>query len=191
MIEQHFYLLQYISKIMPSHCGSVHNGVNECHEVVWISLEDTATFSGLSIFQYFQVYQYFTIYRQYFLLKFEQFSWISYTTLFKISRYQRPFLAGKSTWYCPLLRYLPSKFLINLCWHLRDLLGLVSIRVVVFGATFNNISIILWWSVLLVEERGAPGETRWPAICHWQSWSHNVVLSIRGYASPEWEPNSR
>jgi hypothetical protein len=32
-------------------------------------------------FNIFQVYQYFTTYRQYFLLKFEKFSWISYTTL--------------------------------------------------------------------------------------------------------------
>ena len=39
-------------------------------------------------FNIFQVYQYFTIYKQYFLLKFEQFSWISCTTLFKM---QRPF----------------------------------------------------------------------------------------------------
>jgi hypothetical protein len=34
-------------------------------------------------FNIFQVYQYFIIYRRYFLLKFEQFSWITYTTLFK------------------------------------------------------------------------------------------------------------
>ena len=47
------------------------------------------TCSGLPIF--FQNYQYFIIYRQYFLLNFEQFSWISYATLFKIRRYQRPF----------------------------------------------------------------------------------------------------
>ena len=39
-------------------------------------------------FNIFQVYQYFTICRQYFLLK---FSLISYTTLFKMRRYQRPF----------------------------------------------------------------------------------------------------
>jgi hypothetical protein len=31
--------------------------------------------------------------------------------------------------------------------------------VMVFNATFNNISVILWWSVLLVEETGGPGET--------------------------------
>ena len=29
----------------------------------------------------------------------------------------------------------------------------------VFNATFNNISVILWRSVLLVEETGVPGET--------------------------------
>jgi hypothetical protein len=28
----------------------------------------------------------------------------------------------------------------------------------VFNATFNNISVILWQSVLLVEETGVPGE---------------------------------
>jgi hypothetical protein len=56
----------------------------------------------------FQVYQYFTIYRWYFLSKFEQFSWISYTctTLFKIRKYQKPFYADKSTWYRPLLKGL-------------------------------------------------------------------------------------
>jgi hypothetical protein len=28
----------------------------------------------------------------------------------------------------------------------------------VINATFNNISTILWWSVLFVEETGVPGE---------------------------------
>jgi hypothetical protein len=28
----------------------------------------------------------------------------------------------------------------------------------VLNATFNNISVISWWSVLLVEEIGVPGE---------------------------------
>jgi hypothetical protein len=28
----------------------------------------------------------------------------------------------------------------------------------VFNATFTNISVISWWSVLLVEESGGPGE---------------------------------
>ena len=40
----------------------------------------------------------------------------------------------------------------------------------VFNATFNNI----WWSVLLVEETGGPGEKHRPAASHWQTLSHNV-----------------
>jgi len=34
----------------------------------------------------------------------------------------------------------------------------------VFNATFNNISVISWWSVLLVEETGVPGENNGPVI---------------------------
>jgi hypothetical protein len=34
----------------------------------------------------------------------------------------------------------------------------VKVRVMVVNATFNNISAILWWQVLLVEETGIPGE---------------------------------
>ena len=33
------------------------------------------------------------------------------------------------------------------------------IMVIVFSATFNNISVISWWSVLLVEETGVPEKT--------------------------------
>jgi hypothetical protein len=32
------------------------------------------------------------------------------------------------------------------------------IRFRVFNTTFNNISAISWWSILLVEETGVPGE---------------------------------
>jgi hypothetical protein len=35
---------------------------------------------------------------------------------------------------------------------------MVRVRVVVFNATFNNISVISLQSVLLVEETGGPGE---------------------------------
>jgi hypothetical protein len=34
----------------------------------------------------------------------------------------------------------------------------IGIRVMVFYATFNNISVISWQLVLLVEETGVPGE---------------------------------
>jgi hypothetical protein len=45
----------------------------------------------------------------------------------------------------------------------------------VFKVTFNNISDISWWSVLLVEETGGPGENHRPSASHWQTLSHNVV----------------
>ena len=38
--------------------------------------------------------------------------------------------------------------------------------VMVFNATFNNISVILWQSVLLVEETGIPGENHRPVTSH-------------------------
>ena len=47
----------------------------------------------------------------------------------------------------------------------------------VFNATFNNISVISWWSVLLVEETGVPGENHRHVASHWQTLSHNVVSS--------------
>jgi hypothetical protein len=45
----------------------------------------------------------------------------------------------------------------------------------VFYATFNNISVISWRSVLLVEETGRPWEKHRPVESHWQTLSHNVV----------------
>jgi hypothetical protein len=39
--------------------------------------------------------------------------------------------------------------------YLRKYL-VVMVVVMVFNATFNNISAIMWWSVLLVEETGVP-----------------------------------
>jgi hypothetical protein len=36
----------------------------------------------------------------------------------------------------------------------------------VFNATFNNISVISWRSVLLVEETGGPGENHRPVARH-------------------------
>ena len=49
--------------------------------------------------------------------------------------------------------------------------------IMVFNNTFNNISVISWQSVLLVEETGIPGENHWNAASHWQTLSHNVVSS--------------
>jgi hypothetical protein len=53
----------------------------------------------------------------------------------------------------------------------------VKVRVMGFNATFNNISVISWWSVLLVEETRVLWENHRPVASHWQTLSHNVVLS--------------
>jgi hypothetical protein len=49
------------------------------------------------------------------------------------------------------------------------------VMVVVFSATFNNISAITWRSVLLVDETVVPGENHQPVASHGQNLSHNVV----------------
>jgi hypothetical protein len=36
----------------------------------------------------------------------------------------------------------------------------------VLNATFNNIAVISWWSVLLVGETGGPGENHPPVASH-------------------------
>jgi hypothetical protein len=49
----------------------------------------------------------------------------------------------------------------------------------VFNTTFNNISIISWWSVLLVEETGGPWENHRPVASQWQNSCHIML-----YTSP-------
>ena len=58
----------------------------------------------------------------------------------------------------------------------------------VFSATFNNISVISWRSVLLVEETEVPGENHWTVPSHCQTVSHNVVSSTPCH---EWGLNSQ
>jgi hypothetical protein len=45
----------------------------------------------------------------------------------------------------------------------------------VFNAIFNNISAILWQSVLLVEETGGLRENQRPVASHLQTLSYNIV----------------
>jgi hypothetical protein len=49
-------------------------------------------------------------------------------------------------------------------WHV-PYLNLLMVGFMVFNATFNNISVILWQSVLLMEETG---ENHQPVTSHWQ-----------------------
>ena len=48
----------------------------------------------------------------------------------------------------------------------------------VFNATFNNISVVSWMSVLLVEDTWIPGENHRPAASHWQRY---LVIEIELY----------
>jgi hypothetical protein len=52
----------------------------------------------------------------------------------------------------------------------------------VFNNTFNNLSDISWWSVLLVEETGKPRENHPPVGGHWQTFIAKIY-SIE-YTSP-------
>jgi hypothetical protein len=48
----------------------------------------------------------------------------------------------------------------------KNLICYIRIMAVVFNSTFNNISVISWWSVLLVEETGVPRENHRHAVYH-------------------------
>jgi len=48
----------------------------------------------------------------------------------------------------------------------------------VFNATFSNISVISWRSVLMVEETIVPGETHRPAASHWQTLYHIMLYQV-------------
>ena len=54
--------------------------------------------------------------------------------------------------------------------------GMIARNLVVY-ATFNNISVLWWRSVLLVEETEVPGENHPHVASHWRTLSHNVVSS--------------
>ena len=52
-----------------------------------------------------------------------------------------------------------------------------------FNTTFNNISVISWRSILLVEETRVPGENHWPSISYWQLYPimYRVHLAWTGF----------
>ena len=68
------------------------------------------------------------------------------------------FKYDSSGWCLIKIEHLKPIFVYQWIW--------VRVRVMTFNATFNNISVISWRSVLLVEETG---ENHRPAACHWQN----------------------
>ena len=62
---------------------------------------------------------------------------------------------------CNVIVMVSSQF-----WHSQPAIVLVWFGFMVFNATFNNISVVSWPSVLLVEETGVPGANHWPVVSH-------------------------
>jgi hypothetical protein len=58
----------------------------------------------------------------------------------------------------PYIQSMPSDFIV---WYLNGYM-----EGMLFNTTFNNISVILWRSVILVEETGVPEENHEPAASH-------------------------
>ena len=46
------------------------------------------------------------------------------------------------------------------------------------NATFNNITVIPWWIVLLVDKAAVHRENYRPAASQWQTLSHNVSHNV-------------
>jgi hypothetical protein len=61
----------------------------------------------------------------------------------------------------------PLNFILSLtCTESEKRQGIIRVRDMMFHATFNNISVISWQSVILVEETGVPGENHQPVASH-------------------------
>jgi len=106
-------------------------------------------------------------------------SWVCNPELISIFQYKFIFFT---------YRHIDNEAGSNITWRLGKLVfnktifedGWFSLFMV-FYATFNNISVISWRSVLLVEETGVPGENHRPVASHWQTFSHNVLSSTPLY----------
>ena len=68
--------------------------------------------------------------------------------------------------------------IVCIVYAVHEIITRFRLRFTVFNATFNNISVISWRSVLFLEEIGVLGKkTHWPVESHWQTFSYYVVSS--------------
>ena len=86
---------------------------------------------------------------------------------------------GKSIWYiCWQIRLKSQSKAVNLSGKLvTEIAESLWVRVMMFNATFNNISVTSWWShlLILVEEIGVPGENHRPVASHYRTLSNNML----------------
>ena len=102
-------------------------------------------------------------------------SWLCHSFAF-IPSDKKKFLAkwfySFPTYWCIEVENIRPKHIFE-SWKLKSFNRHVymscGILVMVFNATFNNSSVISWFSVLLVEETVVPGENNRPAASHWQT----------------------
>jgi hypothetical protein len=100
-----------------------------------------------------------------------------------------PGMITRPIWKCPCIKLFITYFrhldnttsqvtwIVNIIGvELGNLHLKIRVILMVFNATFNNISVISWWSILLVQETGVPGGNHRPAANNWQTLSHNVVF---------------
>jgi hypothetical protein len=80
---------------------------------------------------------------------------------------QKTYLCQNDEWYIyhSVLSWYVSDLTVP--WKTRQLINQWLRLGFWFNATFNNISVILWRSVLLVEETEVPRENHQPAASHW------------------------
>ena len=72
-----------------------------------------------------------------------------------------------------VLHFSHSVWYFLIQWNFILLFVCLFVCLMEFNATFNNISILSWGSVLLVEETGGPGENHQPVASHWQTFVYN------------------
>jgi len=99
----------------------------------------------------------------------KQFYKTMWTITLKTNLYKRISRHEQYRWWWKRTMFTVIRELIKM--HIDVAYSSIStrIRIMVFNAIFNNISVISWRSVLLVEETGVPVENHQYVASHWQT----------------------
>ena len=103
------------------------------------------------------------------LPKISSYTWEFVMTSAIMCQYLWP-ATTKCQYFCPLAWYVCL-----FCFVLVFFRGGIWFGFMMYNATFNNISVISWQSILLVGKTGVPGENHRPTASHWQTLPHNNV----------------